>query len=323
MTSRGTWLPSGPRSGRSLPRRIRPSAARAPMHGSVPPTRDTRPVTPRRRLRALAAAGALVACAALSACGGTWEIHASGGTGGASDRPAVVPASPTSSQTPPPSPSASRASEEPAVVTPSPDVSAPTSAPGLVPVVHRIETRDPVVFITIDDGYEKDPAVVALLRARHVPVTAFLAVTALQSNHDYFSEVQKATGQSVQDHTLTHPFLSRLSYDRQRHEICGAADQLTTWYGARPWLFRPPYGDYSATTRRAAKDCGMTAIVLWDVSLPHRVLRYASGSSFHAGDILLVHWRPNLARDLPVALDAIQRAGLRVAALQDYLPRPS
>jgi hypothetical protein len=67
----------------------------------------------------------------------------------------------------------------------------------------------------------------------------------------------------------------------------------------------------------------MTALVLWDVSMPHDVLRFGSGSTFQPGDILLVHWRPHLARDLPVALDAIKAAGLHPAALQDYLPRPS
>jgi peptidoglycan/xylan/chitin deacetylase (PgdA/CDA1 family) len=225
----------------------------------------------------------------------------------------TVPAAPTPTTTP---------SDEPAVIAPSPGVTLPQTDPGLVPVLHRIPTTDPVVFITIDDGYDKDPAVVALLTARHVPVTPFLAVTALATHHEYFDSVQNATGQHVQDHTLTHPFLSRYSYARQKHEICGAADQLGTWYGTRPWLFRPPYGDYSTTTRRAAKDCGMTAIVLWDVSLPHRVLRYAEGSRLRPGDIILIHWRPGLARDLPVAIDAIEAAGLRAGALQDYLPAP-
>lgn len=280
-----------------------------------------------RSTRAAAALAALALAGALSACGAPLVLHASADPGRAADRPAVVPASPSTSpgaaSSSSPSSSPTVAGEEPAVVTPSPDVSLPASAPGLVPVLHRIETSDPVVFVTIDDGYEKDPAVVALLRDRHVPVTAFLAVTALQNDHEYFDEVQQVTGQSVQDHTLTHPFLSRYSYERQRHEICGAADQLGTWYGLRPWLLRPPYGDYSTTTRRVAKDCGMTAIVLWDVSLPHRVLRFAEGTGFRRGDIVLVHWRAGLARDLPVALDAIERAGLRVAALQDYLPRPS
>jgi len=262
-------------------------------------------------------ASALVAVGLLmGGCGEPLTLHATS-TSTALPSPTGPLATPTPSAS-----STTTPSEEPTYA-PSISDTPPSSEPGLVPVVHRIDTTDKVVFITIDDGYTKDPDVVDLLSRRHVPVTSFLAVAALHSDHEYFAQVQHATGQYVQDHTMTHPFLSKYGYERQRREICDAADQLGTWYGVRPWLFRPPYGDYSRTTRRAAYDCGMTALVLWDVSLPHAVLRFASGSRFQPGDILLIHWRPHLARDLPVALDAIAAAGLHVAALQDYLPRPS
>jgi len=41
----------------------------------------------------------------------------------------------------------------------------------------------------------------------------------------------------------------------------------------------------------------------------------------HRGDIILIHWRPNLYRDINVAIDAAKAQGLRVASLQSYLPR--
>ena len=55
----------------------------------------------------------------------------------------------------------------------------------------------------------------------------------------------------------------------------------------------------------------MKALVLWDVSLPHAVLRYAHGSVLRPGDIILIHWRPNLYRDINVAIDAAQQQGLK------------
>ncbi len=203
----------------------------------------------------------------------------------------------------------------------------PTGSPaygktgGLIPVITRIDTTDPVVFITIDDGFDKDPRVLSVLESRHVPVTPFLTVDAVRTKPGFFTSVQAITGQSVQDHTITHPHLSRLDLASQTHEICDAAETLTGFYGGRPWLFRPPYGEYDQTTRKAAASCGMKALVLWDVSLPHAVLRYANGSVLHRGDIILIHWRANLYRDINVAIDAAKAQGLRVAALQDYLPR--
>jgi peptidoglycan/xylan/chitin deacetylase (PgdA/CDA1 family) len=253
--------------------------------------------------------------------------------------PRYVVASPSSRQTHlRPSPAPSSASPSPTRSSPSatpsdtsgshdpvaPSASVPAAyGPGgdSIPVLTRIDTTDPVVFITIDDGFDKDPRVLDTLKSRRVPVTPFLAVDAVRSRPAFFTSVQGITGQAVQDHTITHPRLSKLGRAAQEHEICGAADELTATYGGRPWLFRPPYGDYNQDTRRAAASCGMRALVLWDVSLPHAVLRYATGSVLRPGDIILIHWRPNLYRDINVAIDAAHARGLTVAALQDYLPR--
>jgi len=190
--------------------------------------------------------------------------------------PSLSSATPTPTLTPTvsasPTPSDTSGSHDP--VSPSPSVSAAYGdSGGLIPVLTRIDTSDPVVFITIDDGFDKDPRVLDVLKARHIPVTPFLTVDAVKTKPGFFTSVQRITGQSVQDHTLTHPHLSRLGLDGQTHEICGAADALQGFYGARPWLFRPPYGDYDQTTRKAAAACGMKALVLWDVSLPHAVMR--------------------------------------------------
>ena len=198
----------------------------------------------------------------------------------------------------------------------------PATQGGLAPVIHQVDTTDPVVFITIDDGYYKSPAVAEFLAANKIPVTPFLAMNAITSDPHYFNVIQGVTGQVPQDHSMTHPFLSKLSYSQQKAQICQAADEELRYYGTRPWLFRPPFGDFNADTQRAAAACGMRALVMWDASLPHAIVRFAAGDHFRAGDILLVHWRPNMARDIAGAVAQIKAQGLRVAALQDYLPIP-
>ena len=278
------------------------------------------------RRPSLAALGAGALCALLAACSPAGRPVAQTSTPAP---PATVSEEP---ETPPstepetvgpgsPTPSGATGASPSTSLGPTPSDVPPTGSPtGPVPVISHIRTTDPVVFITIDDGYEHDPAVVDLLRTRHVPVTPFLTVDAVGPHHAYFSQVQDVTGQHVQDHTISHPDLRKLDLAGQTAEICGAATTFHGWYGQAPWLLRPPYGSYDDTTRRAARACGMTAIVLWDVSLPHHVLRYGSGTHLRAGDIVIVHWRPNLARDLPVILDAAAAEGLRIGALQDYLP---
>jgi peptidoglycan/xylan/chitin deacetylase (PgdA/CDA1 family) len=275
-------------------------------------------------------AGALLAARLLAGCAldARYVVASPGAAApGVTVVPSASPSRTSASSTPPspasaagPTPSDTRRSQDP--VAPSPAVSAAYGRSGdLIPVLDHIDTTDPVVFITIDDGFDKDPRVLALLEARHVPVTPFLTVDAVRAEPGFFSSVQRITGQTVQDHTVSHPHLSTLGLRAQTREICDASDELERLYGGRPWLFRPPYGDYDRNTRRAAATCGIKALVLWDVSLPHKVLRYARGSVLKPGDIILIHWRPYLYRDLPIAIDAAEAQGLRVAALQDYLPR--
>jgi peptidoglycan/xylan/chitin deacetylase (PgdA/CDA1 family) len=189
----------------------------------------------------------------------------------------------------------------------------------MAPVVFRVKTTNRVVFVTIDDGWTQDPRVLAILKARHVPVTPFLTVNAIRKNTAFFAQVQAITGQHVQDHTIRHPDMRTLDLAGQKAQICDTAAKYKAWFGQSPWLFRPPYGSYNDTTLQAAKECGMSDVVLWDVSLPHSVLKFATGSKLRPGDIILTHWRPDLYKDLPAALDAITAAGFKVAPLQDYL----
>jgi len=290
---------------------------------------------PRHPALLVGAAGlalALAACAAPATVAGSTTPSASApsvtsapstSSGASPSRSSGSASAPLMSSSPSGAPSSSLTtpSEEPA--TPAVDVTAMRPSDGLPPVIHRVQTSDKVVFITIDDGYTKDPAVVALLKERGAMVTPFLAHNAITDDPSYFASLEAATGQVPQDHSMTHPFLTKLGFSEQKQQICGAASAYTALYGTRPWLFRPPYGAYNNTTRRAAKACGMTTLVLWDASMPHSVIRYSGATKFHPGDILLIHWRPKLAHDLAIALDTIAADGLRVAPLQDYLPKPS
>jgi len=53
---------------------------------------------------------------------------------------------------------------------------------GLPPVIWHIPTDQKIVFVTIDDGWEKDPRLVQLIGDLHVPVTMFLTDAAIRSD---------------------------------------------------------------------------------------------------------------------------------------------
>ncbi|MET8143388.1 polysaccharide deacetylase family protein [Sphaerisporangium sp. NPDC005288] len=207
----------------------------------------------------------------------------------------------------------------------------------VVPVISSIPTRRKVVFLTIDDGWEQDPGFVRLVRERAVPITVFAMRDAVEARGvpdpgaaggryvgagkwSYFRELRDL-GVPVEAHTLTHPNLWNLGSRAQRKEICGSAEVVAREIGRRPVLFRPPFGNYTGTTLRAAKSCGLPAVLLWTATVqPGGKISYQTPDKrLHPGDILLLHFRAHLARDFRILLDKIERRGFELGNLDAYL----
>jgi peptidoglycan/xylan/chitin deacetylase (PgdA/CDA1 family) len=189
--------------------------------------------------------------------------------------------------------------------------------------VDHIPTTDKVVFLTYDDGAERDPRFIEMVRELRLPVSMFLTDSVVGPAYGHFARLQ-SVGVNIQNHTLDHPALRGLPYAGQRAEICGQQDKLKSRFGLRPRLFRPPYGTYDTTTVRAAADCGITAIVLWRASMGATDLAYTHGSHrLHPGDIIAVDpdetTGPSLTERTTRLLRHVQEQGLTVGRLEDYL----
>ncbi len=196
---------------------------------------------------------------------------------------------------------------------------------GLPPVFTTVPTKEKILFLTIDDGEEKDPAFLRMMRELKIPYTAFLSDYLVKEDYGYFKKMRD-TGVGLHNHTLHHPYLPALSRARQKREICGMQKIIEKRYGKRPALFRPPYGNYDKDTLRVAKSCGITHVPLWneEVFVDHWEYREWD-RSLHPGDIVLTHFRgrddwdgtmPDMVRRF---LNKITAEGYAVARLEDYL----
>jgi peptidoglycan/xylan/chitin deacetylase (PgdA/CDA1 family) len=195
--------------------------------------------------------------------------------------------------------------------------------PGPVaPIISKITTPNRVGFFTIDDGFVQDPAVVDYLRQNQIPFTMFVLPAALQQNPTYFQTLHQL-GATVQDHTVHHLDLTRLSYQQQVNEICGPLAGDAFLFGQRPWLFRPPNGSYNRETLQATRTCGLQAVVLWEGTMNDGVLRLQHPGPLQPGDIILMHFRTDLLQNLKNLSAAAYLTGLRVAPLEQYLPPPT
>ncbi|MFZ1812551.1 MAG: polysaccharide deacetylase family protein [Candidatus Saccharimonadales bacterium] len=198
-------------------------------------------------------------------------------------------------------------------------MSIPPITNGLAPVISRISTTEPVVFLGIDDGSYKDQKVIDLLKANNIKATLFLSDLFIHNNPDFFKQII-AQGSLIENHTLSHDTkMSTKSFEYQTAEICGMSTTIEHDYGRKPYLFRPPGGAYTATTQQAAASCGMRAIVNWIAKANGGSMQYQIGHELRPGDIVLMHFRPEFADDLAAFVKARDAAGLHTELLEDWI----
>lgn len=200
----------------------------------------------------------------------------------------------------------------------SPPVAPPTSQASSVrpvPVVYRVKTSDPVVFITIDDGFTRTARAKAMLE--DIVHSDFVLRGPLMQDPSFWQQ-ERSRGVSFGNHTARHPNLKRLSQKAQQREICAGRDAVKSVVGVTPVLFRPPGGNWNKNTLLAARACNMSHLVLWNVVVDgSRISTW--GTPIKRGDIILLHYRHDLDVSLRVLLKELERLRLRPADLEDYL----
>ena len=297
----------------------------------------------RSRTRAYAA-GALALLAFATACGdngggtaapaGTKAASAAPQPSGGGGTPAAAATAPGAAPAEGDAAAWAKWNLKPLTPAPAPPADKPIKLErsGTVPVFSDVKTTDKVVFITIDDGAEKDPKFVEMLTDLKVPITMFLTKDIVKNDYGYFKPLQ-ALGNHIQNHTVTHPVMSKLSPEKQKSELCEDQAALTQQYGTAPLLFRPPFGDgaNTPTLNNSVQQCGPRAIVLWRESMQIHDMQYQAGDKkLKPGDIILAHFRgpkelkgATMTQMFADLLARIQEQGFSVARLDDYIQPPA
>ncbi len=172
--------------------------------------------------------------------------------------------------------------------------------------------------LTFDAGANDDgvASILATLQAANVPATFFLTGNFVKAFPSTARRIA-AAGYRIGNHTITHPYLTRLSDAAIRHEILGAAQQIIAVTGANPApLFRFPYGDENARTIAIVNQVGYVPVrwtvdtLGWEGTAGHitasvvvaRVL-----SALRPGEIVLMHVGSNPDDHTTLDADALPR----------------
>ncbi len=181
-------------------------------------------------------------------------------------------------------------------------------------VISRVPTDKPVIFITIDDGTYKIEQTKKFIEDRELPVTSFLTIFDIENDFNFFKP-----SKYIENHTYNHPHMMKLPFESQRVEICKTSELLEQVYGKRPTLMRPPFGEYNVDTLRAAHACGIKAVVMWSAVAQQGAMHYQKEPHLKSGDIVLLHYMPELQSDLEMLLKTAHDQGMEVAQLEDWI----
>ncbi len=180
--------------------------------------------------------------------------------------------------------------------------------------------------LTFDDGpgpYTEQ--LVGLLNRLRVHATFF----AIGEEEQYFSagtQLELRSGDTVGDHTETHPMMASLPAHEQYEELVEQMGRIEELGGPRPRLFRPPYGSFDATTLHLLHRLRLL-MVLWltdtdDYTLPGvPAIVQSALAGAHPGAIILMHDAGGDRSETIAALPAIV-SGLRKRGLEPVtIPR--
>ena len=189
----------------------------------------------------------------------------------------------------------------------SPILSAAAAASRKLPV-YSVKRDDKCVSLTFDAawGNEDTQTLIDILAKYDVKATFFVVGFWAEKYPESVKALADA-GHEIMTHSDDHAHFNSLSRERMIANLNAGCDKIEAVTGARPTLFRAPYGEYNDTVVQTAADVGLQTIQ-WSVdSLDWKDLSAAEitkrvTGSVKAGDIVLFH---NAAKHTPEALPDI------------------
>ncbi len=194
--------------------------------------------------------------------------------------------------------------------------------------IYSVDRQDKTISISFDAawGNEDTQDLIDILEKYNVKTTFFIVGGWV----DKYPESVKAlsdAGHEVMNHSNTHPHMTQLSIEKMKEEVKKCDDKIEAITGKRPFLFRPPYGDYNDRVVQACREMGHFTIQ-WDVdSLDWKELGVEAiiervTKRVVDGSIVLFH---NAAKHTPAALpktlEILQADGYKIVPISQLIYR--
>ena len=204
---------------------------------------------------------------------------------------------------------------------------APSISPTTLSVNH-LNPRHKYIALTLDDGYNYQPALLALLVQYHVHCTTFVIGSWAASNKPALKAMKDA-GFEIANHSWSHPFLTRLSSAGVASELTRTQKVISSVTGVQAPYLRPPFGDTNPSVKATAARLGYR-IVMWDRTFgdsgrgatPAKLYSnvVTSHGGVQPGDVILCHWGSKPSYEaLKKILPDLQAKGFQFVTISELI----
>ncbi|WP_432408604.1 polysaccharide deacetylase family protein [Wukongibacter sp. M2B1] len=195
----------------------------------------------------------------------------------------------------------------------------------LIPI-YSVETEEKKIAISFDAawGDSYTDGILETLDKYNVKSTFFLVGFWVDRYPDMVKKID-AKGHDVGNHSSTHPHMSKLSKEQIAEELNQTGKKIYNLTGKKPYLFRPPFGDYNNNLIKTGKECGYYTIQ-WDVDsldwkelgvepVVDRVTRNVKN-----GSIVLFHNNAKYVLEfLPLVIEKLQKDGYEIVPISEII----
>ena len=180
----------------------------------------------------------------------------------------------------------------------------------------------PVIALTFDDGPNTviTPQVLDILEKEGIVASFFLIAQNITPESAEMVRRARAMGCDIENHTVTHPFMDKLSVEEILEEVKTCTEKIVEITGEAPEFFRPPF----IAVNQAMYDnidltfiCGM-GCEDWvpAVTAQERIDRVLANAA--DGQIVLLHdmqWNQNTVDALKTIIPELKKRGYEFATV--------
>jgi peptidoglycan/xylan/chitin deacetylase (PgdA/CDA1 family) len=207
-----------------------------------------------------------------------------------------------------------------------------TSLPGLAgEEVKRVETDQPLVALTFDDGPSKvEEQLLALFKKEGVKATFFFTGNNVGKHPQWARRVSDA-GHEVGNHSFTHVNFEKINdIEKTRSEVLKTQKAIKEATGKDCVLFRAPFLAHSDTLWSVLDELRLPSISAsvdtgdWEQGVKKETILENATANVKAGDVILMHsWGYHTIALMPEILARLKAKGLKCVTVSQLLAADS